>query len=122
MHSVAIHNRTRPLQRPLRAGYASRFSDKLRGLAGRRHLAPEEGLILAEARASRLGTSIHMLGMYFDLCIVWLDEDLRVVDCQIARRWRSVLWPRKAARYVIECAPSRYAEFQLADQLAFEAI
>ncbi len=122
MRQVSIHNRTRPLKSPLQAGFADGFFDKLRGLAFRRRLAAGEGLVLAEPAESRAGASIHMLGMAFDLCVVWLDSDLKVVDLKIARRWRSVLLPRTAARYVIECAPSRYAEFQLGDQIAFEDI
>lgn len=122
MRQVIIQNKTRPLQSPLQAGFADGFVDKLRGLAFRRGLGAHEGLVLAEAAESRLGASIHMLGMAFDLCVVWLDSQLNVVDVQLARRWRSVLLPGKPARYVIECAPSRYAEFQLGDQLAFEDI
>lgn len=122
MRKVTIHNRTRPFQSPLQAGFADGFFAKLRGLAFRRQLAAGEGLVLAEPAESRAGASIHMLGMAFDLCVVWLDSDLKVVDLKIARRWRSVLLPRTAARYVIECAPSRYAEFHLGDQIAFEDI
>lgn len=122
MRQVAIHNQTRPLKSPLQAGFADGFFDKLRGLAFRRELGAGEGLVLAEPAESRAGASIHMLGMAFDLCVVWLDSQLNVVDVQLARRWRSVLLPRRPARYVIECAPSRYAEFQLGDQIAFEDI
>lgn len=85
-----------------------------------RKLAPTEGLLLADARANRLNAGIHMLGMLFDLSILWLDGNLNVVDKAIARPWRSFLFPRRPARYVIECAVSRYEEFQIGDQLAFE--
>lgn len=63
-----------------------------------------------------------MLGMSFDLSIVWLNSDLCVVDLGKARRWRSFLAPRKPARYVLECGASRFEEFQIGDQLAFEDI
>lgn len=120
MRQVEIQNRTRPLAGPLRAGMAESFGAKLRGLAFRRQLALDEALVLVEPAESRAGASIHMLGMRFDLCIVWLDGDLNVVDVQSARRWRSLLLPAKPARYVIECSPSRYAEFQIGDQIEFE--
>lgn len=71
-------------------------------------------------RESRLGSSIHMLGMNFDLTVVWLDSNLRAVDVQLARRWRTFTAPRKPARYVIECAASRFGDFQVGDQLAFQ--
>jgi uncharacterized membrane protein (UPF0127 family) len=120
MRQVAIVNRTRPLAAPLLAGYAASFGAKLRGLAWRHSLPPEFGLLLVEQRESRLGTGIHMLGMLFDLAAIWLDAERRVVDVRVARAWRSILLPRKPALYVIECAVSRYAEFQIGDQLDFE--
>lgn len=120
MRQVSIQNKTRKLKAGLTADYADTFASKLRGLAWQRSLAAERGLILAERSESRLGTGIHMLGMAFDLTIVWLDSEFQVVDLKFARRWRSLLLPRKPARYVIECAVSRYEEFQIGDQLAFE--
>ncbi|MCW5874329.1 MAG: DUF192 domain-containing protein [Anaerolineales bacterium] len=122
MRHIDIQNRTRLLGSPLRAGVAESFGAKLRGLMFRRTLAAGEGLLLVEPAESRAGASIHMLGMRFDLCIVWLDSDLQVVDLQIARRWRSVLLPAKPARYVLECSPSRYAEFQIGDQIEFKDV
>jgi len=40
----------------------------------------------------------------------------------LAKRWLTIAFPRKPARYVIECAVFRYEEFQIGDQLAFENI
>ena len=117
---VRIVNRSRPLGRPLFAGYCDHFWCRLRGLAWRRAFHPERGLVLAHARAGRGQSSIHMLGMFFDLAIVWLDEEKRVVDVRAAYRWRSLLWPAAAARYVIECALERIPEFQIGDQVDFE--
>lgn len=120
MGHIQIINQTRPLLGRLVAARADTFAARLRGLAFRRALAADEALLLAEPAESRLGAGIHMLGMRFDLCIVWLGGDLQVVDLQIARRWRSLLLPGKPARYVIECAPSRYAEFHIGDQIEFK--
>ncbi len=120
MQFIAIRNLSRPLTQPLSVRYCERFLCRLRGLMFQRKLAPTEGLLLADARANRLNAGIHMLGMLFDLSILWLDGNLNVVDKAIARPWRSFLFPRRPARYVIECAVSRYEEFQIGDQLAFE--
>lgn len=86
----------------------------------RKRLLPTEGLLLADAKASRLNAGIHMLGMFFDLSIIWLDDDFKVVDKALARPWISFIFPRNPARYVIECAVSRYEEFHIGDQLAIE--
>lgn len=120
MRQIDIQNLTRPLAAPLQVGVAESFAAKLRGLMFRRSLPASQGLLLVEPSESRAGASIHMLFMAFDLCIVWLDSDLVVVDRQIAQRWRSLLLPAKAARYVLECSPSRYADFQPGDQIVFQ--
>lgn len=120
MRQVSILNRTHPLKTPLVADYCERFVCKLRGLVLRPDLQIGRGLVLAEGSESRLNAGIHMLGMAFDLSIVWLDSGLKVVDVQGARRWRSFLFPRKAARYVLEFHASRLEEFHVGDQLAFE--
>jgi hypothetical protein len=49
-----------------------------------------------------------------------LDGNLQVVDKVLAKRWLTFAFPRQPARYVIECAVSRYEEFKVGDQLAFE--
>ncbi|MEX1248304.1 MAG: DUF192 domain-containing protein [Anaerolineales bacterium] len=120
MRRVEIFNHSRPLNSPLVVDYCESYLCKLRGLALRRELAPGRGLLLAEGRESRLNAGIHMLGMFFDLSIVWLDKDLKIVDLRRARRWRSFLFPRKPARYVLEFHASRLDEFRLGDQLVFK--
>lgn len=121
MNHVQIVNRSRPLGRPLLAWYCESFWCRLRGLAWQRKLHSEHGLVLALPQAGRGQSAIHMLGMFFDLTIVWLDDGKRVVDVQPAIRWISILRPAEAARYVIECAPERLSEFQIGDQIDFES-
>ena len=120
MELTGIQNLTRPLKQALRVHYCESFFCKLRGLSFKGSLALDKGLLLVESKPSRLNTSIHMLGMFFDLSIVWVDGQFKVVDKILARRWLTFAFPRKPAVYVIECAVSRYEEFQLGDQLAFE--
>jgi uncharacterized membrane protein (UPF0127 family) len=120
MKKILVSNKSRRFKKQLKVRYCERFICKLIGLSFRRHLPDSEGLVLAENKAGRLSTSIHMLGMFFDLSIIWLDGDLKVVDKVLARRWVTFAFPRKPARYVIECAVSRYEEFKIGDQLAIE--
>lgn len=120
MRQVHIINHSRRLKKPLTADYCESFFCKLRGLALRRKLVAGHGLMLVYGSESRLNTGIHMLGMFFDLTIVWLDRNAKVVDVRRARRWRSFLFPRKPACYVIECGVSRYEDFRIGDKLAFE--
>lgn len=120
MRSKIVHNQSRALKKRLLVDYCDSYWCKLIGLAWRRDLDEEQGIVLVAQKASKLESAIHMFGMFFDLTIVWLDSDLHVVDVRLAKRWRSIFVPRKAAQYVIECAHSRFGEFDIGDQIAFE--
>lgn len=101
----------------LRARWCDSFTSRLRGFTFRENIAPDEGLILVEARESRVDTSIHMLFVWTDLAVFWLDNDLRVVDKTLAKAWRPFYAPRQPARYTLETAPTRLEDFQIGDQL-----
>ena len=81
----------------------------------RRHLTPNEGLLLVGNRENRSESAIHMLFMFFDITAVWLDSDLKVVDVQYARRWRLIYAPQSPAKYVIELHQDRLDDFQVGD-------
>ncbi|MBI3159267.1 MAG: DUF192 domain-containing protein [Chloroflexi bacterium] len=85
----------------------------------RRALAEDDGLLMDCGRASRYDSAIHMMGVFFDLGIIWLDERQMVVDCGLARRWVSVLAPTAPARYILEVCPGRLREFQPGDTIEF---
>ena len=82
----------------------------------------ESGLLLVEERDSRINAAIHMLGVFFDLGIVWINADHKVVDRRKAHAWISVLMPSQPARFVLEIAPERLEEFQIGDEVSFENI
>jgi uncharacterized membrane protein (UPF0127 family) len=83
-------------------------------------LAEHEGLLMVQPRADRVDAAIHMFFMNFDIAVIWADEQLRVVDVQLARRWRPVYAPAKAAKYVLETHPSRLKDYQDGDQLVID--
>ncbi len=115
---VLVRNRSRGGEAVLRARWCRSFWSRLRGLTFQRSLAPDEGLLLVEARPSRLATAIHMWGMWMDLGVVWLDSQGRVVDRTHARRGRMYL-PRRAAQYVLEGPPSLLERVQEGDEVEF---
>ena len=120
MKTVLVNNHTHPLPQPLRAGYCVSFLCQLRGLTFRRSLDPQDGLVLVQSHDSRLEASIHMLGVIFDLAIVWINSAGVVVDCCLAKRWRPVYSPKSPARYVLEVVPERLEQFQVGDQVSFD--
>jgi uncharacterized membrane protein (UPF0127 family) len=83
-------------------------------------LSPDEGLLLAQERDSRLDSSIHMLFVPFDLAVFWIDSSLTVVDKVIARSWRPAYLSRRPARYVLEIHPQRWGEYQVGDRIEIQ--
>lgn len=120
MQQVLIHNQTRPAKKTIQARYCDTFLGRLRGLMFQKSLAPYEGLLMVQPRADRVDAAIHMFFMNFDIAVIWADESLRVVDAQLARRWRPAYAPAKAAKYVLETHPDRLGEYAAGDQLVLQ--
>jgi uncharacterized membrane protein (UPF0127 family) len=80
MKTVNIENKNQPLCSPLQAIYCDSFLCRLRGLMFRSHLAPEEGLLLVQPRDSRLDSAIHMLFVFMDLAVIWINSGNLVQD------------------------------------------
>lgn len=81
-------------------------------------LGTYEGLLLVQSKADRVESSIHMLFMAFDLAVIWLDEQYRVVDKKACRRWHPAYFPSAAAKYVLETHLERVDDFTVGDQLS----
>jgi hypothetical protein len=117
---VLIYNLTRPSTHPTQARYCSSFVCRLRGLTFRRSLPSADGLLLVQSRDSRVDASIHMLFVWIDLAVVWINNAQQVVDVRLARRWRPAYLPARPARYVLEMSAERLSDFRVGDQLRFE--
>ena len=120
LHEISITNLSRPLAQTIQARYCDSFFCRLRGLTFRRNLPARTGLLIVEGRDNRLDASIHMLFMWMDLAVVWIDSSLCVVDVKLARRWRLAYLPQAPARYVLELPIECQADFAVGDLLKFE--
>ena len=120
MKTIPILNQTQPLPSPLQALYCDSFLCRLRGLMFRSSLPKDQGLLLVEGRDSRIDTSIHMLFVYMDLAVIWINSGQSVVDTILARAWRPAYAPRSPARYILEIHPERLTEFKIGDRIEFE--
>ena len=120
MSVVKIHNLSRKLQGAVQAKYCDTFLCQFRGLMFRRSLPADEGLLLVQKRENRTEATIHMLFMFIDLAVVWIDAEHRVVDVKYARRWRLMYAPQAPAKYVLELPVERFNQFQIGDQLQFD--
>lgn len=122
MKHVTILNLTKAEKSPLRVAYCDTFACRLRGFTFRRILDIQDGLLLVQNRDSRMDAAIHMLGVFFDLGIIWINTAGEVVDTCLARRWRPAYVPKKPARYILEIHPERLSEFTVGDQVRFENV
>jgi uncharacterized membrane protein (UPF0127 family) len=120
MKTIRIENKNQPLPAPLQAVYCDSFLDRWRGMMFHPSLAKEEGLLLVGTSESRLGASIHMFFVPFDLAILWINSLNTVVDSAVARSWRSINVPCQAARYILEIHPCRLEDFKIGDQVEFQ--
>lgn len=102
------------------ARWCDDFGSKLRGFTFRRRLAEDEGLVLVEKSDSRLNTAIHMLFVFCDLGVIWVNNAGVVVDKVLAKPWRLSYVPQVAARYVIELHPSLLDAVQIGENIEFE--
>lgn len=120
MRIVDVYNASRSQLAPIRARYCDSFACQLRGLTFRRSLHDGEGLLLVQKRESRLESAIHMLGMWIDLAVVWIDGNFRVVDVKHARRWCPAYFPAQPARYILETAVDRINDFKVGEYVRIE--
>jgi uncharacterized membrane protein (UPF0127 family) len=120
MITIHLENKNQPLPSPLHALYCDSFLCRLRGLMFSSSLEPEIGLLLVEQRESRIDTAIHMLFVFMDLAVIWINSDKVVVDTVLARAWRLAYAPRQPARYILEIHPDRLNEFKIGDRIEFQ--
>jgi uncharacterized membrane protein (UPF0127 family) len=119
---MLITNISQPRSRPIRAGYCVSFWCQLRGLMFRRGVPAGEGLLLVQGHDSQMDSSIHMLFMWIDLAVVWINSAGQVVDTRLARRWRPAYRPSRPARYVLEMPVDHLQDFNVGDQVSFEEL
>ena len=115
--SISIENKSRRIDGTLKIKFCDTFLSQLRGLTFRSRLAREEGLLLVGKRDSRLDSSIHMLFVSFNLAIVWINSEMKVVDKVLARSWRPAYFSKQPARYVLEIHPERWGDFEIGDRV-----
>ena len=117
---IHVENKNRKIETLSRIQYCDTFLTQLRGLTFRPRLSRDEGLLLAGTRDSRLDSSIHMLFVSFDLTIVWINSEMKVVDKVLAKSWRPAYFSKYPAKYVLEIHPDRWDNFDIGDTAEFK--
>jgi len=117
---IIIENQNRKLENLPHIKYCDTFLTQLRGLTFRPRLGLDEGLLLVGTRDSRLDSSIHMLFVTFDLTVIWINSEMKVVDKIIAKSWRPAYFSKQPARYVLEIHPERWGDYEIGDTVQFK--
>jgi uncharacterized membrane protein (UPF0127 family) len=119
-YPVRIINHTNNFIKPIHGRYCDDFISRLRGFTFRKNISIKEGLVLVEKRDSRMDTSIHMLFVWTDLAVIWVDSSFTVVHKTLAKSWRPFYASKTPSKFVIELHPSRLDDFQIGDTIEFE--
>jgi uncharacterized membrane protein (UPF0127 family) len=122
LHKIEIIVNNQPLEIPIQAIYCDTFLCRLRGLMFRHEISHGEGLLLVQNRDSKADSSIHMLAVFMDLAVIWIDSNLFVVDVILAKSWRPAYFPAYPARYTLEIHPDRITDFKVGDKVSFNEI
>ena len=117
---ISIENKRQTVDETLRLKYCDTFLTQLRGLMFRSRLLRDEGLVLVGTRDSRLESSIHMFFVAFDLTVLWINADMKVVDKVLAKSWRPAYLSKQPAKYVVEIHPERWGDFEIGDMVQFK--
>jgi uncharacterized membrane protein (UPF0127 family) len=119
MKKVKIIDHTSPLPAPLKGLFCATFFSRFKGLMFNHDLKENECIILDEGNESIMNTTIHMFFMFFDIAVVWVDRDFKIVDVKLAKKWMPYYAPSHPARYVLEARPKWVTIFHIGDQLQF---
>ena len=113
---VFVYNKTRETFLAFRVAVADSVWGRLRGLLGKRSLAPDSGVWIVPASA------VHTIGMLFSFDMVLIDKDFKVVGLRELVRPFTVTWPNHRAESVLELpAHSIFrSRTQVGDQLLIE--
>ena len=120
--SISIENKNKKLEGAVQIKYCDTFLTQFRGLMFRSRLTQDEGLVLVGTRDSRLESSIHMFFVAFDLTVLWINADMKVVDKVLAKSWRPMYFSKYPAKYVVEIHPERWGDFEIGDEVQFKDV
>lgn len=120
MTVVKVINQSQPQKITIKAEFCSSYWKRLKGLMFMPSLNVNEGILLVENKSTITGSAIHMLFMNFEIAVIWLDDQLKVVDTAIAKRWRPYYAPIQPAKFILETHTSHISDFKHGDQVALE--
>ena len=73
--------------------------------------------MLVQKNENRVDSAIHMLFVWFDLTVVWINSSFTVVDKKLAKAWHLLYSPKQPAKYVLELSSDHINDFSIGDQI-----
>ena len=119
MKTIKIKKNSQPPM-PVMVKYCDTFLDRFMGLMFSSELGPMDGIVLVEKKESQVNTAIHMMFVNYDITVLWLDKNKKIVDKIIAKRWITIHKPVMPAQYVVELHKSRFDDYAVGEQLIFD--
>ena len=96
---------------------------RMTGLLDRKEMGLNDGILMVMPgkRAGKSGfiTSIHMIGMKFDIIAAWINEEGEVVRTVLAKKWRPYYGSSKPAWYVLEMHPDHLNKIREGERVEF---
>ncbi len=115
-----VFNETQAITVVEKAGWCASLWCHFRGLQFRFSLPDDEGLLFVRNSMSVSATAIHMFFCFFPIGVVWVDDQLRVVDAKLAKPWRPYYAAQAPAQYYLEARPLILDRVAVGDQLRFD--
>ena len=96
---------------------------RMTGLLDRKEIGLDDGILMVMPgkRAGKSGfiTSIHMIGMKFDITATWINDGGEVVRSVLAKKWRPYYGSSKPAWYVLEMHPEHLDKVKEGERVEF---
>ena len=119
MGRITIQNRSHLENDLINAEKGGSFWKRLRGLMFTAPIPYSDGLLMVGERENRMDAAIHMFFVNYNLGIIWMDRQKKVVDTCLALSWHPFYMPGKPAKYILEVHPGQLKHIHIGDQLEF---
>ena len=76
-------------------------------------------LVFDFPRESKIGTSLHMIFVFFPIDVIFLNKSKKVVDKVTLPPFQPNYTPKKAAKYVIEMPEGKNKKIKIGDKISW---
>jgi len=100
--------------------FANSLFSKFKGLMFETRKNFDYALIFPFSKESRIGSSIHMMFVFFPIDTIFLDKNKIVVDKSTLNPWLINYTPKKSAKYLIELPQGKAKAIGIGEKLSWD--